>query len=90
MLSTNTEGIECTSVDVTGSLNEKYTKKSVTFGKVDAEPRFKKYAEVQTKLNELHNGEDKEAFYKYQAETEAITKEFNNEVRSNKRIDPEK
>ena len=26
-------------------------------------------------------GEDKEAFYKYRAETEAITKEFNNEVR---------
>lgn len=45
------------------------------------EPRFKEYAEVQTKLNELHNGEDKEAFYKYQAETEAITEEFSNEVR---------
>ena len=69
-------------VNVTGSLNEKiYQEISNVREKLMQEPRFKEYAEVQTKLNELHNGEDKEAFYKYQAETEAITEEFNNEVR---------
>ena len=69
-------------VNVTGSLNEKiYQEISNVREKLMQEPRFKEYAEVQTKLNELHNGEDKEAFYKYQAETEAITEEFSNEVR---------
>ena len=69
-------------VNVTGSLNEKiYQEISNVREKLMQDPRFKEYAEVQTKLNELHNGEDKEAFYKYQAETEAITEEFSNEVR---------
>ena len=69
-------------VNVTGSLNEKvFQEISNVREKLMQEPRFKEYAEVQAKLNELHNGEDKEAFYKYQAETEAITEEFSNEVR---------
>ena len=68
-------------VQVTGSLNEKvFQKISNIRQKLMQEPRFKEYAKVQAKLNELRNGEDKEAFYKYQAETEAITEQFNNEV----------
>lgn len=68
-------------IEVSGSLNEKVFREiSNVRQKLMQDPRFQEYAEVQTKLNELRNSEDKEAFYKYQEETEAITEQFGKEV----------
>lgn len=68
-------------VITTGSLNNKvYEEISNVRQNVLQDPQFKEYAAVEAKLNELRNS-DHEAYYKYQAETEAITDRFYNEVK---------
>lgn len=68
-------------IESTGSLNEKvYREISNTKKNLLKAPRFKEYATVQEKLEELGNAEDKEAYYKYREETEALNEQFYKEV----------
>ena len=63
--------------DVKGSVNESvYRECNELDETLLKEPRFEACAAAQKKLTELRNGSDKEAFYKYQEETEGLFEEF--------------
>lgn len=69
-------------VKVEGSLNDKvYREISEVWSNLQKEPQFKEYVDVQAKLDELRKSEDKEAYYKYEEETEEIAEQFKREVK---------